>query len=257
MQCIELTVDGRRADLVLNRPERRNAITPLMLSEIRDALAGLEGIDVLVLTARGPDWSVGFDLDHFPEGSTEGAVLGGEVVSALLDLDAITVAVLHGWVVGGGAVIAAACDFRVASPNTTIRIPEVPLGIPLGWGALPLLVADLGPSVTKDLVMTGRDMPAEEALSRGFVSRLAPDLGAASEALVRQLLGTSPKALRTTKRQVSAAAAIARTAEVDAELLLEAVADPAFAAVLANYLEKVRPGATALPDTAAAPDAAD
>ena len=246
MTPVVLEVEGRSARLLLNRPERHNALTSSMLAAIADRCAEMpDQVDVVVLAGEGPDFSVGFDLDEMARlDVTDGAYEGARAVAAILDLGAITVARLHGWVVGGGAALAAACDFRVADSTMKLRIPEVPLGIPLGWGEIPLLVAELGPSLTKDLVMTGRDMGPAEALRNGFLNRLADDktLDDVTAELVTRLLEVPPGPLRATKEQVAAAAAVARSGDADAHRLLEAVAAPEFGAVFAAYLERVRGG---------------
>jgi enoyl-CoA hydratase/carnithine racemase len=228
-----LTLDERVAHLVLDRPGRRNAITPAMLEGIVAACAAIEvsDVDVVVLGASGPDFSVGLDLALFEdESAIEAAQLGGEAVEALRDLGAVTIAELRGWVVGGGVALAGACDLRVAEAGTRFRIPEVPLGIPLGWGAVPLLVATVGPAVTKDLVMTGRDMGLDEAIARGFVSRVGP-----AGSLVERLLEIAPGPLRETKRQVDEATAIRRTGASDAERLRAAIDDPDFLEAFRRY----------------------
>jgi enoyl-CoA hydratase/carnithine racemase len=201
------------------------------------------GVDVAVLSGSGTSFSVGFDLDEIAGGGTpEGAHAGARAIEALLDLEAVTIARLSGWVVGGGAALAAACDFRVGDTSVVIRIPEVPLGIPLGWGAMPLLVAELGPSLSKDLVMTGRDMTADEAHARGLLNRLAPEaeLDQVLDDLIRALLAVPPGPMRTTKRQVAAAAAIARTGVADAARLIAALESPEFGEVFQRYLDGVR-----------------
>lgn len=244
MGHVRLDVDGRLARLTLTRPERRNALSSEMLRTIADQCDRIPAeVDVVVLAAEGADFSVGFDLDEMARlDVTDGAHEGARAVSGLLDLEAVTVARLHGWVVGGGAALAAACDFRVGDPTMRIRIPEVPLGIPLGWGATPLLVAELGPSLTKDLVMTGRDMDAGEAARCGFLSRLADpgDLEGTVGELVRRLLEVPRGPLRSTKQQVAEAAAVLRSGEDDAHRLVAAVDAPDFPDILAAYLERVR-----------------
>lgn len=242
MDGITVTVAGRRATITLDRTERRNAITPGMLAALVDACEELAEADVVVLRSASADFSVGFDLDHFDREDDvgDGAHLGGRAVAALAGLGGVTVAAMSGWVVGGGVALAGACDLRLATHDTRFRIPEVPLGIPLGWGAMPILVAELGPSVAKDLVMTGRDMDAEEARQRGFVARVVHDLDAATDALVDRLLSTLPGPLRTTKQQVAEAASIAATGTADAALLLEAAGDPAFRDAFERYRTSVR-----------------
>lgn len=240
-------IDGRVARLTLDRPARGNAITSRMLRGIVALCGEIEAadVDVVVLEATGSTFSVGFDLDELAAGGTEGARAGADAIAALLELQAVTVAVLRGWVVGGGAALAAACDLRIGDPTVIVRIPEVPLGIPLGWGAMPLLVAELGPSAAKDLVMTGRDMAADEAHHRGFLTRLAAEDGleALAAGLVGELLSVPSGPLRTTKAQADVAAGVLRTGGPDAELLIEAMNDPGFAGVFAGYLQRVRDSA--------------
>jgi enoyl-CoA hydratase/carnithine racemase len=236
---VSLTIDGRVARLLLDRPGRRNAITPEMLSGIITACATIASaaVDVAVLGSSGADFSVGFDLERFEDRSAaDGARLGGEATEAIRGLEAVTVAELSGWVVGGGVALAGACDLRVATPDTRFRIPEVPLGIPLGWGAIPLLVSLLGPAVTKDIVMTGRDVDLDEAVARGLVSRVGR-----ADALVERLLEVPRGPLLATKAQVDEVARVASTASEDAERLLEAVSDPAFAEAFGRYRAGLRP----------------
>ncbi len=245
MEHVAVSFEGRVARIRLDRPERRNAITSAMLDGISAACRRVadSGVDVAVLSGSGTSFSVGFDLDDIASGGTpEGAHAGARAIEALLDLEAVTIARLSGWVVGGGAALAAACDFRVGDPSVVIRIPEVPLGIPLGWGAMPLLVAELGPSLSKDLVMTGRDMSAEEAHARGLLNRLASadELDRVLGDLIRTLLAVPPGPMRTTKRQVASAAAIARTGAADAERLIAALESPDFAEIFERYLDGVR-----------------
>ena len=85
---------------------------------------------------------------------------------------AVTIAALWGPCVGGGLVLAGVCDFRIAASDTYFSIPEVDLGIPLAWGGIPRLVRELGPAITRELVMTCRPFSAEEAKSLGFLNRV-------------------------------------------------------------------------------------
>jgi enoyl-CoA hydratase/carnithine racemase len=78
-------------------------------------------------------------------------------------------------VVGGGVVLAAACDLRVAAEDVRFSIPEVDLGIPLAWGGIPRLVREIGPALTKELVMTCRPFGADEAKAAGFLNRVVAE----------------------------------------------------------------------------------
>ncbi len=241
---VTLRVEARTAYLTLERPDRHNALDVATLAAIPEACTEVSAanVDVLVLAGEGRDFSVGFDLGQVnADSAPDGARLGAAAVDAIFDVDAVTVARLQGWVVGGGVALAAACDLRVGDPTFRMRIPEVPLGIPLGWGAVPLLVAELGPAFTKELVMAARDVGADEAVARGFLNRQAPQDGLDREVadLVDRLLEMPSGPLRTTKRQVDTAAAVARTGAEDASLLLEAVADPGFRERFRRYLQGI------------------
>lgn len=245
MESLTLGFEGRCARLTLARPERRNALTSGMLSGLVEAIGEIAStpVDLVVLGGEGDDFSVGFDLDEIAAGDTRAARIGGEAVEALRRLEAITVARLSGWVVGGGMVLAAACDLRAGDSSTRFRIPEVGMGLPLGWGAVPLLVSELGPSLTRDLVMTGRDMGAEEAACHGFLHRIGPERDGETEALIQHLLQAPPAALRSTKRQVSAAAAVTIDLEEEARLILAAAESAGFAGDFAGYRGRIsQPG---------------
>ena len=130
-----------------------------------------------------------------------------------------------------------------ASPPTTPRfsIPEVDLGIPLAWGGIPRLVRELGPAITKELVLTCRPFTAEEAAALRFVNRVVPaaDLIAAAQTLADELAGKPEFALRTTKQQVNAVteeiAGTRRNAN-DADTLATALADPESRETSRRYL---------------------
>ena len=157
---------------------------------------------------------------------------------------AVTVASIHGHCVGGAVVLAAACDLRVAASSTRFSIPEVDLGIPLAWGGIPRLVREIGPAMTKELVMTCRAFSAAEAERLGLLNRVVEDerLAEVVEELVVNLLQKSTLTLLATKRAVNAAAReIASTAGAwsDADTLLGAFADPESRAVGRDYIQRV------------------
>lgn len=152
---------------------------------------------------------------------------------------------LHGYCVGGGLVLAAACDLRVAAETTRFSIPEVVLGIPLAWGGIPRLMREIGPALTKELVMTCRSFGAEEAKVSGFLNRVVPeaDLDNEVEKLVQELLTKSALTLSSTKRHINAVAegmvATARSWS-DADALVTAVHDRESREAAAAYLARVR-----------------
>jgi len=175
----------------------------------------------------------------------EDADSGWRMARAMEELRAVTVATVHGWCVGGGVVLVAVCDLRVAAESARFSIPEVELGIPLAWGGIPRLVREIGPALTKELVMTCREFGPEEAKAAGFLNRVVPDaeLDDAVEELVAALVRMPKLALLATKVHTNAVTeAMVGTGRswADADGLLAGLRDPEGRASAQRYLERVR-----------------
>jgi len=243
-------VDGVVAVITINRPEKLNALTLQMLADLEAAASDLQSSDAraVVLTGNGRAFTAGMDLDTFRSGQLfqadpdlryDAARLGANAAAAIEDLPQITIAALHGPVVGGGVVLAAACDLRVADRSTEFSIPEVDVGIPLAWGGIERLVRELGPSTTKDLVITCRPFGAEEAHRVGFVNRLVED-GRAVDAAMELAAAVAAKPrfpVRTTKRHVGEVAS-GDASRDDALGLLAAIEDPESSMARRDYLAR-------------------
>lgn len=224
--------------MLLNRPERLNALSRVLLGEVVDACRWLDAtseIKAVVVRGAGRAFSAGFDLGDFQQLDGEAsprdtADLGRLAAEALTDVRPLTVAAVHGHCVGGGLVLAAACDLRLAAEDARFSIPEVDLGIPLAWGGIPRLVRELGPAVTKELVLTCRPFGADEAHALRFLNRVVPadELVAAAEALAAELASKPAFSLRATKTHVNAVmeeiAGTGRNAN-DADTLVAALQD--------------------------------
>jgi enoyl-CoA hydratase/carnithine racemase len=256
LTCISVDVDGAVAHVTFNRPDKLNALSRQLLRELIDVcgwLDGLRDVKVVVVRGAGRAFSAGFDLQDFatpdPDGTPRDAAdLGRLATNALTDVRQLTIAAVHGYCVGGGVVLAAACDLRIAAEGTRFSIPEVDLGIPLAWGGIPRLVRELGPAVTKELVLTCRPFDADEALRLRFLNRVvaAGDLDAEVAALASSLAGKPGFSLRTTKEQVNAVTedmASTRRNASDADILTAAMADEESRAISRDYLARRRPGA--------------
>jgi len=206
--------DDPVATMMLNRPDRLNALSRETLREITLACRWLDettAIKAVVVRGAGRAFSAGFDLDDFSSPAMDAsprdnADLGRVAAEALTDCRPLTVAALHGHVVGGGLVLAAACDIRLAADDVRFSIPEVDLGIPLAWGGIPRLVRELGPAITKELVLTCRPFDAEEAMALHFLNRVVPadQLIAEAEAMAAELASKPTFSLRATKMHVNA-----------------------------------------------------
>jgi enoyl-CoA hydratase/carnithine racemase len=237
------------ATVVLDRADRLNALSRLLLQEVALACRWLDDrhdIKVVVLRGAGRAFSAGFDLDDFAGRSAEMSVrdtadLGRLAAEALTGVRQLTIAAIHGHCVGGGLVLAAACDLRVAADDARFSIPEVDLGIPLAWGGIPRLVRELGPAITKELVLTCRPFDAAEAKALRFLNTVVPraELDRTVAELAQALAAKPGFALRTTKQQVNAVteelAGTGRSAN-DADTLVAALDDAESVATSRRYL---------------------
>lgn len=256
---IEVSHSGPRGAIWLNRPEKLNPLGTTTLEELVAAarlLDALPEVKVVVIGGRGRAFSAGADLEAFGPSPTSGqapsaaasreaADAGRRMADAVEAMRAVTVARLHGHCVGGAVVLAAACDLRIAAGDTRFSIPEVDLGIPLAWGGIPRLVREIGPALTKELVMTCRPFSAAEAHAAGFVNRVVPpsELDAAVEEMVELLEAKSALTLTATKRHTNAVTdGMVGTGRAwnDADSLVTALRDRESRAVAAAYLERVR-----------------
>ena len=140
-------------------------------------------------------------------------------------------------------LLVAACDLRVAADDVRFSIPEVDLGIPLAWGGIPRLVRELGPAITKELVLTCRPFGAAEAHALRFVNRVVPAdrVAAEADALAAELASKPWFSLRATKTQVNAAldeiAGTGRSSN-DADSMVAALADEESRSTARAYLER-------------------
>lgn len=249
MSLLSIQTAGAVGRLTLSRPDKLNALSPALLGDLIEAARDLDArpeVKVVIVSGEGRAFCAGFDLGAFAAQDAEGdtratADLGRRMAEAVTGMRALTIARVHGHCVGGGLVLAAACDLRVAAADAVFSIPEVELGIPLAWGGIPRLVREIGPAMTKELVLTCRPFAAEEGRALGLLNRVVPpaELGEAVDALAAQLADRSAFTLTATKTHVNAAAEdLASTAGAvrDADVLLAAVADPESRAAAAQYL---------------------
>jgi enoyl-CoA hydratase/carnithine racemase len=213
MSGLNVAYEGPVARFTLSRPERLNALNDEVRRSISEELSLLEekpDIRVLVFDGAGKAFSSGADLKTGAFAHTEGADWATRRHHAgswqrLLDqlgrLPQVTVARLHGYVIGGAALLAVACDIRVAADDVVVRIPELAIGIPLTWAGIPLLIREVGMPLTRDWVMTCRDVHSEELLRCGFAQRVVAGSRLDDEVsvLLEQLLAVPPGPLAMTR----------------------------------------------------------
>jgi enoyl-CoA hydratase/carnithine racemase len=240
-ETLELERDGAVLHVWLARPAKRNALNGTALEEIAALFARLQTdfeARVVVLGGRGPSFCAGADRDDPPgsrrmgarSGASErerrwAAQLGRRACAAIAALDAVTVARLHGHVLGGGFALALACDLRIAAAGARLALPEVDLGVPLTWGATPRLIHEIGAARARELLLLGEAVDAERAERFGLVHRVVPESGldAAVRELTARVAAKPEVAIHLTKTQLRAyaqRAALGDVSEADADWLL-------------------------------------
>jgi methylglutaconyl-CoA hydratase len=244
--------DGVRR-ITLNRPERRNAMTPEMQVELIAAMEEAAASDcrVVVFAGAGESFCAGLDLsalqgmnDKSAAEHTADAERVARLFRTLYELPKPTIAVVHGPAVAGGTGLATMCDFTLAVPGAKFGYTEVRIGfVPAVVSAF--LVLQIGEKQARELLLTGRLFTSEEALRLGLVSEVVEveRLEARMLELVGVLKGNSPEALAATKRLLRAQnkawldAAIAAALEANAE----ARGTSDFREGVAAFLEKRKP----------------
>src|SRR3990170_3826405 len=184
-ETLKVHRDGPVMTVRLNRPQKLNAINRQMHLELQAICRELaEDFEtrVVILTGEGQAFSSGADTSEWGQpGPTNELELrhmsgiGSRTSVALEGLDQISIAAVHGFAVGGAVVLAICCDLRVAGESAWFSIPEVELGIPLSWNALPRLAREVGPSRALELTIICDRFSAAQAYEYGMLSRVVPD----------------------------------------------------------------------------------
>ncbi|GGX53778.1 enoyl-CoA hydratase/isomerase family protein [Streptomyces noursei] len=236
-----VTHEGPVLRVRLNSPETGNAVSGLILDELLTVLGALDDetdIRVLILSGEGDDFCLGGDRSEFPELLAEDSgglalrALGNKarrVCDALATTDVVTIARLHGGVVGAGVGLAIFCDLRAGADTCRFRLPELGLGVPPAWGGImPRLLNEVGAARVRELILTASNFDAATARELSILHTVVPEdeLDAAVARWTRPLVRRSPSALRTAKVMLNAYGNAHRLADAtlfDAELLSSAL----------------------------------
>ena len=222
----------------LDRPQKRNALDAHTLEEITDAFTTLDrafDTQVVILGGRGVSFCAGADRTNPPGRATRdsgagarerrhAALVGRRAVEAIERIGAITIARIQGHAIGGGVLLALACDLRIAEAGTVFGIPEVELGVPLTWGGVPRLARAVGPARAKELILLCDRFDAAEAARFGILNRVTPpgQLDAVVDDWAGRLAAKPPWAVHMTKTQFRAYAvtqSLGDVTEGDGDLL--------------------------------------
>jgi methylglutaconyl-CoA hydratase len=201
---------NRVQTITLNRPEKRNALNPLLIEELTQALNEAESCDcgVVILTAAGSAFCAGLDMEYLESmtaSTTEEHRRDAEhmalVLRTLYDFPKPVIAAVNGPAIAGGMALATIPDFTLATPEAKFGYTEVRVGfIPAVVASF--LIRQVGESRARELLLSGRIMKAQEAMQLGLVTQIVEhdDLMPSARALAQTLLLNSPQAMLAVKR---------------------------------------------------------
>lgn len=234
-ETLKIEPDGALMIVRFNRPEKRNAINRQMHLELQAVCRQLADdfeTRVVILTGEGAAFSSGADTSEWGEAASinelevrHASGIGSRTSGAIEGLNQITIAAVRGFAVGGAVVLASCCDMRVAGESTWFSIPEVELGLPLGWNALPRLAREIGHARALELTVTCDRFSAKQAYDYGLVTHLVADgeVETTARELAARIIARPPLPVALTKATMKA---LKRGSEMgdavysDADLLL-------------------------------------
>jgi len=211
---IETHIADHVCTIMLNRPEKRNALTTGMIEAFHSAVAVLRDrrdVRVIVVAGAGPTFCAGLDLRELAAQREAGRVETHSLEDALELLERSqqpTIAAVQGDAVAGGCELALHCDLRVAADTARFAMPLARIGIAVPVALTWKLVDTIGAAATKELLFTGEPVGAESALALWLVNRVvaAADLDSAVSELARQITHNAPLSVRAMKAFVQRAA---------------------------------------------------
>jgi len=241
---------GAVAFLTFDRPAARNAMTWPMYEQLRDALTGLvpeDGVRVAVLRGAGRSFIAGTDIAQFTQFSTGDDGIAyeqrlEEIVALLEAVPLPTLAVIEGYAVGGGLALAAACDFRICTPDARFGVPIArTVGNCLSVANVARLVAHLGPARTKTLLLAAELIDADAAHVAGFVKEIVEpaEIDTRVDALCQQLASHAPITMQVSKEAIRRV--IAATVSSSDDLIRRAYGSRDFHEGVAAFVAKRAP----------------
>ncbi len=215
-QTVLLSVADGIAEIVLNRPERLNAINPALLADFAAAIRAAQAdpdVGVVLLRGAGRAFCAGDDLKEFDDQS-RGPAETRAFIEAIQDItrllmggDAIVVGAIHGWAVGGGLEWVINCDLAVMAEGCRCFFPETALGLFVTGGVTALLPNQVGLQKAKEMILLGDRFDARAALDMGLVARVVPDHACLDDArgLARRIAALPAHSRRNVKRVLNRA----------------------------------------------------
>ncbi len=212
---IQVARQGAIATIVLNNPDKRNALAKESWRELADAVAELSGDEtvrcVIVRGAGEAAFAAGADISEFPDIRANAAQakvygdLNGFALEALRACVHPTIAMIHGACTGGGLEIACCCDIRISGASGRFGVPINRLGHAFAYPELQVVIATVGRAMVLELLLEGRIIDAAEAERRGLVSRVVADEALEDEvrAAAERIAAGAPLSNRASKKFVN------------------------------------------------------
>lgn len=240
---------------IFNQPQKHNAISYEMWQGISDAMADFaadDSVRVVVLSGAGDKaFSAGADISQFAEKRADTEAIEAydrtavEAHDNLITIEKPTIAMIKGYCIGGGAGVALCCDIRIAADDSRFAIPAARLGLAYRWDDVYPLVQLVGASFAKEILFTGRQFTAEEALAMGLVNRVVPrsELESTVDDYASRMASNAPLTIRAAKRTIGEAMKDPgdRNLDMVSELVDECFASDDYAEGRKAFMEKRKP----------------
>jgi enoyl-CoA hydratase/carnithine racemase len=242
-EIISVEKKGPIAIVTIDRGEKRNALNQDMVLRLTQIALDFQNdahTTCVVLTGNQKEFSAGIDLGDSSRWNLDDksfierraiAQRGAKLCRAWEEMPQLTISAAEGLNVGAGIALTLACDWRVMGQSAYLYVPEVQIGIPLGWQTIPRLVNLVGPSRAKQIVLLGEKMPAQTAFDWGLIDFLVPDgpAGQYAEDLAQRISKMPDAAVRMSKQSINAFANalnhVASHMDVDQALLCGQMGD--------------------------------
>ena len=225
-----LSIEGPLAVITVNRPDKRNALDPRTVEEFHGALAEVANARcaVFIVTGAGDkSFVAGADINAIKTRRREDALapINSRLMSAIENHDAVAIAAVNGFAMGGGCELALACDLRIASENALFGLPELTLGIIPAAGGTQRLPRVVGLGRAKEMILTGARWDAKRALEYGLVSEVVagPELLPAARAMAARVIALGPLAVRLAKQALNASSNMPLQSGLAFESMIQAV----------------------------------
>jgi len=223
-ECFTVDITDNVAHVVLNRPEKRNAMNMAFWQELPAIINDIDSnarARVIVISSTGPHFSAGLDLSLFQSGADNGArpsknqravasynhiLHMQKTFNCLEECRLPVIAAVQGGAIGGGVDLSTACDIRYATEDAFFTIQEINIALTADAGTFPRLVKLIPEGVVRELAYTGRAMPAAEAQQVGLVNRVFADQAAMLEGVMQiaaQIASKAPVAVYGSKRMIN------------------------------------------------------